>query len=410
MPMQERLGVVADDLTGAGDIASAMAETGARVEMLVGVPAAPIPHADVIVVALKIRSVPIQEAVEQALASAKALRDAGYAQGYFKYSSTFDSGLRGNIGPVADALADLYGQQVVVVTPAFPRLGRAVVGGRLVVDGRELAEADLGEHPLTPRKRSSVVDALADQTRSGVGIVDLSVVREGPAAVAASLLELARSQIRFAVVDGETEEDLAILAKAVSGDMLLTGATGLAQAIGVLRFGGSSTQAGFRPAGSGAPVIMCGSCSSTTIRQVRGYIQLAPSYRVRVQDLNERGVAKAAEWVASGDFSEAPLIYSTPTEGEGDLAAAFTEQFEAFFGALARKLRSLGWQRFVVAGGETSGAVVEALGCKEFMVGPEISPGVPWLVDERATLLALKSGNFGDDDFFLRAADPDHSR
>lgn len=408
--MQERLGVVADDLTGAGDIASAVAGTGARVEVLVGVPSAPIPDVDVVVVALKIRSVPIEEAVAQALASAKALRGAGYEQGYFKYSSTFDSGLRGNIGPVADALADLYGQQVVVVTPAFPRLGRAVVGGRLVVDGRELVEANLGEHPLTPRKRSSIVDALAKQTRSGVGIVELSVVREGPAAVVASLLELAGNQIKFAVVDGETEGDLSTLAKAVSGEKLLTGATGLAQAIGGLRFGGSSAQEGFRPPGSGPPVIMCGSCSSATVRQVREYIQRAPSYRVRVQDLDERGVAKAAKWVASGNFSGAPLIYSTPTEGDGDLAPAFTEQFEVFFGTLARQLRSQGRQRFVVAGGETSGAVVEALGCREFAVGPEISPGVPWLVDERGALLALKSGNFGDDDFFLRAADPGHPR
>lgn len=408
--MQKKLGVVADDLTGASDIASAMVGTGARVELVVGVPVSPIPDVDVVVVALKIRSAPIHEAVEQSLASARALRASGYQQGYFKYSSTFDSGLHGNIGPVADSLADLFGQRVVVVTPAFPRLHRAVINGRLVVDGRELVEADLGEHPLTPRKRSSVVEALRYQTHSGVGSIDLSVVREGAASVAESLEELARRGIRFAVVDGETERDLAILAKAVSEDVLITGATGLAEAIGGLRFGGRPAETSFRPPGEGPPVIMCGSCSSATVRQVRGYIQVAPSYRVRVEDLSERGVAKAVDWVARGGFTQAPLIYSTPTEAGTEIAPGHTEEFEAFFGAVARRLRSLGRERFVVAGGETSGAVVEALGCRRFTVGPEISPGVPWLVDEEGTLLALKSGNFGDDGFFLRAADPDHPR
>jgi 3-dehydrotetronate 4-kinase len=409
-----QIGAIADDLTGATDLASALARAGLRVAVSAGVPGAgadELDGLDALVVALKIRSAPAADAVGEALSAADFLLGAGAVRLYFKYSSTFDSGPRGNIGPVADALAERTGSELAVVCPAFPRLGRTVYQGHLFVGDQLLNRAGLGDHPLTPHLESSVVALMAAQTHRGVGLLPLPVVRDGPAAIVAGLAGLRAEGLGYAVLDAVTDADLVAVAAACVADRLLTGSAGIAFGLAaILGPAGSGAERVWVPPGSGPAAILSGSCSETTRRQVSAFARRGGAVlRLDPDALSAHAVADAIDW-ASARLRREPVLISSlradggrPADRPGAAAA-----MEAALAMIARGIYDRGFRRFVVAGGETSGAVVAALGAGVLEVGPELSAGVSWMAggDGRDLLLALKSGNFGDDELLVRAAQP----
>jgi 3-dehydrotetronate 4-kinase len=409
-----QIGAIADDLTGATDLASTLARAGLRVAVTAGVPQATpdgFDALDALVVALKIRSAAVDDAVGAALDAADFLLEAAAARLYFKYSSTFDSGPRGNIGPVADALADRAGSELAVVCPAFPRLGRTVYQGHLFVGAQLLNRAGLGDHPLTPHLESSVVALMAAQTRRGVGLLPLPIVREGPEAIVAGLARLKSDGLRYTVTDAVTDADLVAIAAAGATHRLLTGSAGLAFGLAALLGPGSGGTASnnWAPPGSGAVAILSGSCSEATRRQVAAFARRGGAVlRLDPDALSAEAVAGAVDWAAARLRREPVLISSL--RADDDQPAAPPEAaaaMEAALAGIARGIYDCGFRRFVVAGGETSGAVVAALGGGVLEVGPELSPGVSWMAggSGRDLLLALKSGNFGDDELFVRAAE-----
>lgn len=407
------LGCIADDFTGAGDLANTLARGGMHTRLFVGLP----PNAQVFdcegaVIALKSRSIPAAEAVAQSLAALDRLQAAGSRQILFKYCSTFDSTSEGNIGPVAEALAGRLGVRGVVVCPAFPATGRTVYQGHLFVGDRLLSESGMERHPLTPMTDPDLRRWLSTQTRSVPGHIPLSVVRRGADAVARALAE---SDTILTVVDATSDEDLRTIGQALSDATLITGGSGIALGLpdnfrdqGLL--GRSSP--GFVTR-SGPAIILAGSCSTATRAQVARHAARFPALAIDVARLIAgEDVAGEVEAFIASRLGEMPLVYST---AEPELvsagqqrhgAARSAEAVEALFGELARRSLVLGAERLVVAGGETSGAVVTALGLDALEVGPEIEPGVPALSATsagRPLALALKSGNFGGPDFLAKA-------
>lgn len=412
------LGCVADDFTGATDLANTLVKAGMRTVQLLGVPRAglQIPNADAVIVALKSRSNPVDEAVATSLAALEWLRKAGASQFYFKYCSTFDSTDRGNIGPVADALLDALGAELTVFNPAFPTNKRTVYKGYLFVGDELLSESGMRNHPLTPMTDPSLVRVLQRQTAHKVGLVQYGTVIQGAAAVREAIGSLRKSGVRHVILDSITDEHLYTLGEACAALPLITGGSGMAMGLpanfireGRLRKGES---AGL-PRVTGATAVLAGSCSTATLGQVarmretHDTFELDPLAIAAGQDV----AAAALAW-ARPRLSEKPiLIYSTANPDQvksvqGRLgrehAGALVEQT---MGRVAQGLVECGVHRLVVAGGETSGAVVGALGVEGLAIGPEIDPGVPWTfsIGEPTLALALKSGNFGGPDFFTRA-------
>jgi 3-dehydrotetronate 4-kinase len=409
------LGAVADDFTGASDLANTLARGGMRTVQFVGTGAGKArADCEAGVVALKTRSIPAADAVSQSLEAARWLLDQGCRQIVFKYCSTFDSTPGGNIGPVADALLDLTGAEVAVVCPAFPKTGRRVFMGHLFVGDRLLSESGMENHPLTPMTDPDIRRWLRRQTEGEVGHIMLDTVREGGDAIAAAFGAERRAGRRLVVADAVADEDLETLGKALADHRLITGGSGIAlglpanfRAEGLL-----SDQLAELSLPHGVAVVLCGSCSTASRRQVETYLQGAPGLAIDAADLlsGRMSAAEAADWVKQHDHAM-PIVYSTAdpaavagaqkAHGKAETASAI----EHFFGDLARILADRGTRRIVVGGGETSGAVVEALNVKSLAIGAEIDPGVPALVAERdgPLGLALKSGNFGGPDFFAKA-------
>jgi 3-dehydrotetronate 4-kinase len=388
------LGCIADDLTGATDLGVTLAREGLSVIQVNGVPepSLEIPAADAIVVALKSRTNAAEEAVAWSLTSLSWLRKRGAQRIYFKYCSTFDSTARGNIGPVADALLDALGERFTVATPAYPRNGRTVYKGNLFVGDVPLAESGMRDHPLTPMRDSNLVRVLGAQTWRSVFLVPVDVMEAGAVEIKKKL----SGAEGYAVLDATRDEHLIAAGEACRDLKLTTGgaglAMGLARAFGVKR---SSSPA--LPTLSGPAVILAGSCSQATLGQIEAWgpaaLKLDPAH------LN---AAAAVEWVERRLPSPALIYASAPPEA---IMAGRGEAIEQAFREIARGLRAKGVRKFVVAGGETSGAVVDALGVRALAIGPEIDPGVPWTaaVGGEPYLLALKSGNFGSRDFFAKA-------
>ena len=396
------IGCIADDLTGATDLGVTLAREGLSVTQVNGVPDASlaIEPCDAVVVALKSRTNPPEEAVAWSLASLRWLRAHGAAQIYFKYCSTFDSTPRGNIGPVADALLDALGTQFTVATPAYPRNGRTVYYGNLFVGEVPLAESGMKDHPLTPMRDSNLVRVLGAQTARKVGLVASPMMSGGAAAIHEAMEKLQREGHAYAILDATGDEQLVAAGQACVGMPLVTGGAGLAMGLARARAAGRAAAAPTLPRIDGATAILSGSCSRATLAQVEVAKAKFPSYMLDPSRLDpEAALAWAKPRLASGPV----LIYaSAPPERvqkgrEADVEAAFRR--------IAQGLAQAGVRRFVVAGGETSGAVVEALGVRALSIGPEIDPGVPWTVaaGEPRRLLALKSGNFGAPDFFAKA-------
>lgn len=415
--MAVQLGVIADDFTGATDIAGFLVANGLRTIQLSGVQELHSIPADVdaIVISLKSRSNPTGEAVEQSLEALRRLKDVGATRFYFKYCSTFDSTPTGNIGPVTDALLDDLGQEFTVVCPALPVNGRTIYKGYLFVGDVPLHESGMRNHPVTPMTDSNLMRLMEGQSEGKAGNVPVGVVDGGAAAVREALATLRESGVRYAVLDALNDEHLRTLGAAVADLVLVTGGSGLGGAIAstLTEDSRSSDPGGWTPV-PGRGVVLSGSCSVMTNRQVDDYKGRAPSLAISVDRLlrDPAGYeAEILEWVlAQPAGGPAPLVYATA--GPEDVrrlqekfgASVTSEAIESLFANLARGLAAAGVTRFIVAGGETSGSVTTALGVSGFHVGPQIAPGVPRVrsLDQRLEL-ALKSGNFGGVDFFTTA-------
>ncbi|MFO7297008.1 MAG: hypothetical protein DIU63_08020 [Proteobacteria bacterium] len=414
------LGCIADDLTGATDLALMLTRNGMRTIQVMGVPDADVSFegADAVVVALKSRTNPAEEAVRWSLQSADALRTAGARQIFFKYCSTFDSTDKGNIGPVAEALLEHLKGEIALVCPAFPANKRTVYLGHLFVGDVLLHESPMKDHPLTPMRDSNLVRVLQRQTRLKVGLVPYSVVDQGAEAIGKAFAEAAGNGTRFVVVDALQDRHLVEMGRAAADHPLITGGSGVAMGLpdnferkGLLK---KSPPATHIKAPQGRAVILAGSCSEATRGQIRA-AQAAglPAFKLDPFALakGQVGAADVLSW-ASQQTPDTPILVYSSDEPE-NVRAAQAElgreeagaMIERELATIARGLVEAGFSRLIVAGGETSGAVVGALGIKALEIGPEIDPGVPWTRSKegQGLVLALKSGNFGSPDFFLKA-------
>lgn len=413
-----RLGVIADDFTGATDIASFLVQNGMSTVQLNGVPAAEITFdAEAIVVSLKSRSCPPQQAISDSLAALNWLQQQGCERFYFKYCSTFDSTAQGNIGPVTDALLDALNETQTIISPALPVNGRTVYQGYLFVMDQLLSESGMRHHPVTPMTDSNLLRLMESQASGKAGLIPAALIDQGADAVRQQLAQLKAQGVRYVVLDTLNEQHLITQGAALKEMKLVTGGSGLA--IGLARQHASGEHHRQQAEAAGAPqgqraVVISGSCSTMTNRQVAAYRQQAAAQSVEVEAClaDAQGYAlQLCDWVEQHlDGELAPLLFATSDAQQLQRiqqqfgAARSSEAVEQCFAAVVAELKARGFQRFIVAGGETSGVVAQTLGVSAFHIGPAISPGVPWVRDtEQPISLALKSGNFGDENFFARA-------
>ncbi|MBM1689980.1 3-oxo-tetronate kinase [Sulfitobacter geojensis] len=400
-----KLGVIADDFTGASDIALTLAEGGMSCVQYVGTPSTPAqPDVEAGVVSLKSRTVSAGDAVAQSLAACDWLTAQGCSQIVFKVCSTFDSTAQGNIGPVAEALADHLGEAQVIVCPAFPESGRSVYQGHLFVGDKLLNASGMQDHPLTPMTDADLRTVLAAQTAWPISHIATDIVFSGGDAIAAAMPRTPA----MIIVDAIRDDDLRAIAQAARSRKLLVGGSGIA--IGLpANFGAVPATPDWQPT-TGAGVVLSGSCSTATRGQVAAYAKVAPSLEITPEDImaGRINVDETADWALAKDT--APLIYSSADPASVKAAQQkygrdrLAHAIEGFFTDLTRALAVRGLARLVVAGGETSGAVVAGLGCSAFSVGPRLAAGVPMLkADNHQMAVALKSGNFGAADFFAHA-------
>ncbi len=413
------LGCIADDFTGATDLANNLVRGGMRTVQTIGVPRAPLSdEVDAAIVALKSRTIPAADAVAQSLAALKWLQQAGCRQFYFKYCSTFDSTAAGNIGPVTAALMDALGCELTIACPAFPDNKRTVFNGYLFVGDVLLSESGMRNHPLTPMADANLVRVLQAQTKLKVGRVGFEDVIRGAESIRSCFAQLKSQGVRIAVIDAITDDDLLRLGTAVADMALVTAASGVAIGLpqnfvraGLLKEGAAASAL---PRIDGPRAIVSGSCSVATNAQVRNFIE-AGGAALALDPLNVANgsgeVERALAWAKPLLVHKAVLVYST---AEPAAVKAVQEHLganeagaliERALAAIARGLVEKGARQLIVAGGETAGAVVQALGIEALRIGPQIDPGVPWTASLGAQhiLLALKSGNFGAPDFFTKA-------
>ncbi|HDX8592711.1 TPA: four-carbon acid sugar kinase family protein [Aeromonas dhakensis] len=409
-----KLGVIADDFTGATDIAGFLVENGLATLQLAGIPpAVDLSGIDAVVISLKSRSCPAGEAVRDSLAALDWLKARGCPRIYQKYCSTFDSTAAGNIGPVTDALLAALESRFTLICPALPVNGRTVYQGNLFVGAQPLVESGMRHHPITPMTDSNLLRLMEAQGTGRAGLVPFTTIAQGPDAIADAFEQLTQAGVRYAVVDTLTEQHLLDIAAAAIEMPLVTGGSGLA--IGLARLLGNGNPAAARAAGrplGTRAVVLSGSCSEMTNRQVARYREVAPALPLDVAACLTQAdyPAELARWVLEQPSSPAPMIHATTSPDRlAEIQArhgrdAASEAVEKCFARLAVLLRAAGIDSFIIAGGETSSRVTQALGVAAFHIGPQIAPGVPWVRATDAPLsLALKSGNFGDETFFSRA-------
>lgn len=415
------LGVIADDFTGATDIASFLVENGLPTVQLNGVPDNDVPiDTQAVVISLKSRSCPVDQAIKDSLKALEWLQRQGCQQFYFKYCSTFDSTAKGNIGPVTDALLDALGENQTIISPALPVNGRTVYLGYLFVMNQLLSESGMRNHPVTPMTDSNLLRLMEAQARGECGLVTAAEMDLGAEKVKQKLEQLKQQGKRYVVLDTLNEQHLLTQGEAVKSMKLVTGGSGLA--IGIARQWAVAGQDKTKAQAAGAPqgnkaVVLSGSCSTMTNQQVARYSQQAAAQAIDV----DRCMASEAErnayaqqlsqWIIEHENdSLAPMLYAT---AEPEQLQKIQQQYgveasshaiEALFAQVVTHLKQAGFSRFIVAGGETSGIVTQSLDIRGFHIGPCISPGVPWVrAIGQPISLALKSGNFGDEDFFARA-------
>jgi len=413
------LGCIADDFTGATDLANNLVRSGMRTLQTIGVPDAPLTgEVDAVVVALKSRTIAASEAVAQSLAALAWLRRAGCRQFFFKYCSTFDSTPQGNIGPVAEALMQALGADIAIACPAFPTNARTIYMGNLFVGEVPLSESGMRDHPLTPMRDSNLVRVLQAQSRAKVGLVAWTDVAAGEAAIRARFAALQAQGVRLAVVDAINDADLHAIGAACAGHLLITAGSGVAIGLpenfrraGLLPLRADAAEL---PRVPGRAAVISGSCSQATNGQVAHWIESGRS-AIRIDPLAIAGGGDvAATALAQSDslLESGPVLFYATAAPEDVKAvqaklgvAEAGAMVERALAAIAQGLIERGVTRLVVAGGETAGAVVQALSVTALKIGPQIDPGVPWTATQgaRPILLALKSGNFGSRDFFSKS-------
>ncbi|WP_250515485.1 3-oxo-tetronate kinase [Caballeronia sp. INDeC2] len=420
------LGCIADDFTGATDLANMLVRGGMRTVQTIGIPEAGTQiEADAVVVALKSRTIAATSAVSQSLDALQWLRAQGCRQFFFKYCSTFDSTDQGNIGPVADALLDALSDKpegdFTIACPAFPENGRTIFRGNLFVGDVLLNESGMENHPLTPMTDPNLVRVLQEQTKSKVGLIRYNTIAKGSDAIRARIGELKKGGVRLAIADAVSDADLYTLGEACRDLTLITGGSGIAlglpQNFRAANLLAHAEHAADLPKIEGKSVVLAGSASKATNAQVARWRESKPSFRIDPMALARGGpvVANAVEF-AREHFGndETVLIYATSSPDEvkavqRDLGVEKAgDLVEEALASIARRLRDAGVRKFVVSGGETSGAVVQALDVRLLRIGPQIDPGVPATQSiganaDEAIGFALKSGNFGTTDFFEKA-------
>lgn len=415
------LGVIADDITGATDIASALNDGGMSVVVAIGT--APIDRCavtdtvDAVVVGLKIRAVPADEAVAASTQALAALQSYGIERFFWKYCSTFDSTAAGNIGPVAEALRSALRVDHAIVTPAFVENGRQVFQGHLFVDGVPLAESSMRDHPLTPMTDSDVRRLMTAQLTFGrVAHQNLDLVRAGPEALRRGLDADRTNGATFSIVDAIASADLETVSDAVIADRLVTGSAGVARPLAAAyrRQGllGNERSVDALRTINGPTLILAGSASAATRRQLETAAAFTDPIRLDPLELSERGLEPEHNAMVHA-LQAHPVVAVASTNDPDELhhaqrvlgTARAAALIEAAMAELAQLARNVGVRRFIVAGGETSGAVTASLGASLLQVGPTISPGVPWTMTlgDDPIAIACKSGNFGGDEFFDEA-------
>jgi 3-dehydrotetronate 4-kinase len=416
--MTSFFGAIADDFTGATDLAGLLARSGVKVSLRIGVPQhPPVNTASLEIIALKSRTAPVEEAVTETLAALDWLRQAGVQRFFWKYCSTFDSTPRGNIGPVAEALMKSLGIDQTIYCPAFPENGRSIFMGNLFVGEQPLAESPMKDHPLTPMRDSNLMRLLEPQVTQPVGLANRHVVTKGSEALRHRLAQLQAGGIAHVIIDAVANDDLYVIADACSDMRLLTGGSAVAMPLpeiwlkqGLLEKDGTADK---HRAENGPAIVLSGSCSAMTNRQVSALLSEGRhGFKLNPIDLLENGASAACDWLSTQTPDTNPIIYATaaPAEVQAAQEKLGAERagalIEAGLAACAVKARELGFRRFVVAGGETSGAVTKALGITQLDIGAEIAPGVPWCFAKTAghnVAITLKSGNFGNENFFSKA-------
>lgn len=404
----QRIGAVADDFTGATDLASMFARGGLRTVLQLGLADGACPEAEAVIVALKSRTAPVANAVADSVAAWRWMASGGARRCYFKVCSTFDSTPAGNIGPVAEALMAASGADRTVYTPAFPENGRTIYMGKLFVGQQLLSESGMARHPLTPMTDADLPRVLAPQLSGGArtGLVPWATVRRGTGAVRAALDALAAEGVAHAVVDGLEQADLDALAEATEDYALVVAGSGLALSIGRRISGTVEDRSAPLPAIGGPTVLLSGSCSEATNAQVARWEADGGA----VARLDPLALAEGRGAEVNADAMPILVAATQPPEQVARVQAELGAEraamlVETELARVATDLKQLGIRRFVVAGGETSGAVARALGATRLSVGPSIAPGVPWCatLEDRPIALALKSGNFGAETFFADA-------
>lgn len=415
--MSTVFGCIADDFTGATDLAGLLARSGVPVSLRIGIPTTPpVETAPIEVIALKCRTAPVEEAVEECRTALKWLQAAGAEKFFWKYCSTFDSTAEGNIGPVAEALMEDLGTEQTIYCPAFPENGRSIFMGNLFVGQQPLAESPMKDHPLTPMTDSNLMRLLKPQVSKPVGLADRLSVAKGADALRTKIAELVEQGVAHVVVDAVANEDLYIIAEACKDMTLMTGGSAVAMPLpalflkdGAMESKEDATARHNLPEPS---IVLSGSCSAMTRDQVADYLKTAPGYKLDPVALSEEGPQAALEWLAEQPLLAEPLIYATADPEDVRKAqdvlgvARAGEIVEQALAQLAVAARDKGICRFVVAGGETSGAVTQALGVTRLDISKEIAPGVPWCFAEsngQPIAITLKSGNFGQTTFFTDA-------
>ena len=412
------LGCIADDFTGATDLASMLARSGVNVSLRIGVPlSTPENTAEIEVIALKTRSISASKAIEESLSALKWLNEAGAKKYFFKYCSTFDSTAEGNIGPVSEALMNELKVDQTIYCPAFPENGRSIYMGNLFVGQKLLSESSMKDHPLTPMNDSNLMRLLSVQVSRRVGLADRIVVNSGVNSLKEKLISLKENDVPHVIVDAVADTDLDTIASACQDMDYITGGSALAmplaefyKASGKISANDNSFMNKKLNTGS---IILSGSCSEMTIIQVKNFIQRgAAAFQLDPIDLAENGVKKVLDWLSSQDFTKNIIIYATSdpdtvkkvqAELGVDMAGKIVEQG---LSECAIAARELGIKNFIIAGGETSGAITKALNVRQLDIGIEIAPGVPWTFSGKRNnqiALSLKSGNFGSEEFFTEA-------
>ena len=416
------IGCIADDVTGATDLALMLSKNGMRVLQIFGEPRGEAPSdTEAIVIALKTRTAPISTAVQKSVRSAQWLKEAGAGQFFFKYCSTFDSTEEGNIGPVCEALLDFLESSYTIVCPAFPENGRTVYMGHLFVHGKPLSESSMKDHPLTPMHDSNLIRLLGKQCRDpkSVGLISINTVASGLSAIHERIEELKQGGYRFAVVDAFEDQHLHLIVKACSDLKLITGGSAIAMGLPE-----NYRQSGILPAKSpplempkvnGPVAILSGSCSAATQEQIKILSEKVDGlYLDPIAIINdgEEYIQSFLDKVDHAISRGVILVYSTTDAKkvkkiQSSLAKESAEELiESAFAKLGNYLLRRNIRKFIIAGGETSAVIAEALNIRQIYIGPEIDPGVPWTIcyeHEEPLLLSFKSGNFGRPDFFIRA-------